>query len=372
VPFFTDVFTIETWEQAKARGFEVSGFPPPTPARGGYFKSTFERVKIGDVLLCYVKAPAKRWVGALRVESAWYLDDADRVWGVDDEGRARFPARFRVSPILTRDVEFGIPVEETVGVLSCLDERTWSGLFRRSLTPVPEEDGTRLLRLLELERDATPVRIPRKRVRPTVRRSLDSHASTADGDRADSQEAVEREGEQSPRPHLELLIKLIKLGKTLGCDVWVASDERGKSLGEFVVADHVLHEFPSIGLDPESRELVRTIDVLWIRGRGVAAAFEIETTTQIFSGILRMSDLVALQPNTSIDLYIVAPSERAKRVREQIARPTFEAFDPPLRKKCRYLSDSNLERLSDADPRLLRNLPPTVVRDYAEEIATAE
>lgn len=85
-----------------------------------------------------------------------------------------------------------------------------------------------------------------------------------------------------------------------------------------------------------------------------------------------MSDLVALQPNTTIDLYIVAPDERAKRVREQILRPTFEAFDPPLRKKCRYLSASNLNRLTEADPRLLKNVPPTVVRDYAEEIATAE
>jgi hypothetical protein len=85
-----------------------------------------------------------------------------------------------------------------------------------------------------------------------------------------------------------------------------------------------------------------------------------------------MSDLIALQPNTSIDLYIVAPDERAKRVRDQILRPTFEAFDPPLRKKCRYLSASNLDRLVASDARLLKNVAPIVVRDYAEEIPTAE
>src|SRR5204863_6297511 len=129
-----------------------------------------------------------------------------------------------------------------------------------------------------------------------------------------------------------------------------------------------LEEFPAIGLDPESKDLVRTIDVLWIRGRAVSAAFEVEATTSIYSGLLRMSDLVALQPNTSIDLYIVAPDERARRVRDQIIRPTFEQFAPPLREKCRYLSASSLDRLLDSDARLLRNVTPVVVRDYAEEV----
>ena len=60
---FTDVFTIETWEQAKSRGWKVTGFPPPTPTKGGYFETTFEIVKEGDIPCFYVKAPAKRWVG---------------------------------------------------------------------------------------------------------------------------------------------------------------------------------------------------------------------------------------------------------------------------------------------------------------------
>lgn len=211
--FFTDVFTVETWEQAKARDFTVSGFPPPTPTKGGYFDSTFRRVKAGDTLLCYVKAPAKRWVGALRVESAMYLDENDPVWGADDNGTARFPARFRVSPIIVRDVEMGVPVEETIGVISCLQEKKWSGLFRRSLTPVGDEDGQRLLRLLEVEREPRPVRLPRKRVRrptPLVEAVRDEGEAAAE---------ATAEPEAQPTPHLELVAKLVRLGKTLGCDV---------------------------------------------------------------------------------------------------------------------------------------------------------
>lgn len=363
--YFTDVFTIDTWEQAKARAFTVSGFPPPTVTRGGYFQTTFDRVKVGDVFLCYVKAPAKRWVGALRVESPMYLDHDDAVWGVSEDGLARFPARFNVSSIIALDVDVGLPIEDTIGVLDCLDSMNWSGLFRRSLTRVGGEDGNKLLQLLPVSRAPSVVRVPRKRppkspavVSSTVEASSEPEASQLD---------------EPPRgaQHLELVAKLIRLGKTLGCEVWVASDERGKSHKDLVFADHVLEDFPSIGLDPESKDLVRRIDVLWIRGRAVSAAFEVEATTSIYSGLLRMSDLVALQPNTSIDLYIVAPDDRANQVRVQISRPTFEAFDPPLRNKCRFLAASSLDRLVAADPRLLKSVPPTVVRDYAEVISPA-
>ncbi|HLG08505.1 MAG TPA: hypothetical protein VI409_07540, partial [Gaiellaceae bacterium] len=170
--FFTDIFTIETWEQARARDWTVSGFPAPTKTRGGYFQSTFDKVKPSDVLLCYVKAPAKRWVGALRVEERMHLDFEDDVWGKDEDGRARFPARFRTTPLTTLDVDVGVPVEETIGALTCLEADAWSGMFRRSLNAVPQEDGERLLEMLHEPRRAVPVRVPRKRVRPKPRSTV--------------------------------------------------------------------------------------------------------------------------------------------------------------------------------------------------------
>jgi hypothetical protein len=142
VGYFTDIFTTETWAAAGERDYAVSGFPAPTATRGGYFQSTFDAVKVGDLLACYVKAPAKRWVGALRVEGEMYVDESDAVWGYDEAGRVRFPARFHTSPILTLPVEEGLPVHETVGVLRCMNEKTWSGLFRRSLTRMPREVAT--------------------------------------------------------------------------------------------------------------------------------------------------------------------------------------------------------------------------------------
>ena len=49
--------------------------------------------------------------------------------------------------------------------------------------------------------------------------------------------------------------------------------------------------------DPVTNRTIELIDVLWLDGNSIEAAFEIESTTSIYSGILRMSDLLAQQPN---------------------------------------------------------------------------
>jgi hypothetical protein len=360
--YFTDVFTVETWTRAQERRWTVSGFPPPTTTRGGYFQSTFDAVKVGDLLVCYVKAPAQRWVGILSVESPMFFDQDDALWGHDADGNVLYPARFKTNPVLTRDVEQGVPVQETVGVLSCLDEKTWSGLFRRSLGRMPQEDGDRLKEMLAEPREPTPVRIPRKR----VTRSGTAALSTVVSSDVKVEEVVERK----PRLHTELIWKLIQLGKSIGCDVWVASDEKGKTWESERFADHLLSEFPSVGLSPEASEFVRTIDVLWIRGRRIEAAFEVEATTSVYSGLLRMSDLVALQPNVAFDLYIVAPDERGAKVRSEIRRPTFEVWDPPLRDRCRYLSATGLQDCIERTKPPVRpgSVQPSIVRDFAELI----
>jgi hypothetical protein len=365
VDYFTNVYTVETWDVARDRGHEVSGHPEPTATKGGYFESTFEAVKVDDVLVCYVVAPAKRWVGALRVESTWFLDFENAIWGHDEQGRARYPARFRTSPIIALPVEQGLPVEDTIGVLRCMREGSWSGIFRRSLARIPPEDGAKLLEMLAEPRESAPVRLPRRRPKKVA-----VAPEPEIGESVPEEAALEAVGGPPPTAHTELLWKLIRLGRALGCKVWVAPDERGKSFENESFAELVLSDFPEVGLDPESRDVVRSIDVLWIRGRVIVAAFEVEATTSVYSGLLRMSDLVALQPNTTIDLFIVAPDERAGKVRSEILRPTFESFDPPLRTRCRYLSASSLDAAMERTrPPLNKHLQPTVVREFAEEVS---
>ena len=49
--------------------------------------------------------------------------------------------------------------------------------------------------------------------------------------------------------------------------------------------------------DENTLDTIREIDVLWLKGRSMARAFEVEHTTAIYSGLLRMADLLELQPN---------------------------------------------------------------------------
>jgi hypothetical protein len=46
VAYWTDIFTLETWSQAAAREFRVTGFPPPTVGKGGYSVGMCERSRM--------------------------------------------------------------------------------------------------------------------------------------------------------------------------------------------------------------------------------------------------------------------------------------------------------------------------------------
>jgi hypothetical protein len=92
---------------------------------------------------------------------------------------------------------------------------------------------------------------------------------------------------------------------------------------------------------PHSRT-VELIDVLWLNGNAIVAAFEAESTTSIYSGLLRMADLLSMQPNLNTPLYLVAPDERRQKVFTEVNRPTFSRLSPPLVDVCRYVAFSTL------------------------------
>ena len=97
---------------------------------------------------------------------------------------------------------------------------------------------------------------------------------------------------------------------------------------------------------PENtRRIVQNIDVLWLTRNVIHRAFEVESTTSIYSGLLRLNDLVLAQPNNQIRLFIVAPSGRREKVFNQLIRPSFHA----LADQCEFLS---FEMVDDAVGRI--------------------
>ena len=81
-----------------------------------------------------------------------------------------------------------------------------------------------------------------------------------------------------------------------------------------------------------------------------------------------MSDLLALQPNLNIELYLVAPDERRNKVEQEILRPTFALREKPLAKECGFLSFSVLMEKVEGIRKLglASSLRPDFLRQTAE------
>jgi type II restriction enzyme len=94
-------------------------------------------------------------------------------------------------------------------------------------------------------------------------------------------------------------------------------------------------------------DAIRLIDVLWIEQSGeVSAAFEVEHTTSIYSGIVRMLDLaLGIDSGAARNFFLVAPNDRETEVRSQFARP---AFSRVSELNLRYLPYSELRDHRDA------------------------
>jgi hypothetical protein len=81
-----------------------------------------------------------------------------------------------------------------------------------------------------------------------------------------------------------------------------------------------------------------------------------------------MSDLLALQPNIEILLYLVAPDERAAKVEQEVLRPTFALRDLPLPEVCGFLPFSALVKKTATirEENLAASLSPDFLKGMAK------
>jgi len=173
--------------------------------------------------------------------------------------------------------------------------------------------------------------------------------ATRVAERAPAYEAAAPETVRPPRApgHTQVQVVLARLGRAAGCRVWIAANDHARAWDGETLGTLSLPRLPRLGLDEESERLVRLIDVVWISGRHrVAAAFEVERTTSVYSGLLRMADLAALAPNLSFPMYVVAPRARLPKVRRELARPSLQALG--LHRRCGFFSAESLVESADA------------------------
>ncbi len=248
---------------------------------------------------------------------------------------------------------------------------TWTGRVRSSLNRLDESDGTYLEQLIlgQAENGALyPVDESEWRRYLTHRvRRLDKVVSVSVPEGPDDEEApLPDEAETEVRESLRIQALIADIGTRMNMKIWVPRNDRSRVMAEMDdEAPPILDVLP-LNYDDTTLRTIEQIDVLWLKGRAIVRAFEVEHSTSIYSGILRMADLLALQPNMDIKLHIVAPYARRDKVFREIQRPVFSFLDRgPLAESCTYISYESLREL--AHERLLAHLSDRVLDEFAEE-----
>jgi len=153
---------------------------------------------------------------------------------------------------------------------------------------------------------------------------------------------------ESDRTHAEIQAWLRDLGLALGYNVWIAANDRGRLHAGVPLGQGCLEHLPDAIAVRPGADSIRLIDVLWLgENQHVAAAFEVEHSTSIYSGIVRMLDLALSggDLHAAAGLFLVAPDAREADVRAQLRRPAFSRVGDL---DFAYLPYAELEKHRDA------------------------
>jgi hypothetical protein len=331
-----------------------------------------ERVISGDMLICYMTR-LSRWIGALRVIDGPFIDDKPIFLSENDP----FVVRFRVRPLVWLEVEKAIPIHAEMiwnglSFTRGLEKGStaWTGKVRGSLVRLDDKDGKLLFDLLQKQSVGGEIYAlddedTRKLATHTVNRP-DKIVAVSVPDDSNQINDEKPEPEVTVRESIQIQALIAGIGDRMGLSIWLPRSDRGAVLTELRSnLNNLLDRLP-LNYDDTTLRTIEQIDVLWLRGRSIVRAFEVEHTTSVYSGILRMADLLALQPNMDIKLHIVAPSTKRDKVFSEIRRPVFSLLEKgPLADSCTYLSYDSLREL--ASDKHLAHLSDSVLDEYAEE-----
>jgi len=172
------------------------------------------------------------------------------------------------------------------------------------------------------------------------------------------------EKDSTLRESYKIQALLGKCGERLGFKVWIPKRDRAKVHQTWQAQSGVLLSNIPLSVNNTVIKTIQEIDVLWMKQQSIVRAFEVEHTTSIYSGLLRMADLLALLPNCDINLHIVAPGSRRGDVFNQIRRHVFACLErAPLSEICSFLSYSAIEQIQS---QMLEHSKHSIVEEYAE------
>lgn len=138
------------------------------------------------------------------------------------------------------------------------------------------------------------------------------------------QEVIDEQAEENL--HTEMQYHLLTIGNALGCDAISAVNDRSRCHAGKNFSSVSLPKFPDIGIDKNTNNTIALIDIVWFKKgtNTIVSAFEVEKSTSIYSGILRLTDLHYSFPDNNVTLFLVIPDSREKELIAQLNRPSIK------------------------------------------------
>jgi hypothetical protein len=369
--YYIDIFSPETYERFLNSDRAVGGFTENK-------KGQASALKPGDKLICYVTR-LSRWVGVLEVTGEMFVDETPRFTEESDPYVLRFP----VVPKAVLPLEKAVPILDdsswqNLSFTKSLskDSSRWTMMVRSSLRKMEDVDGAYLESLLVKQQEEGSVfpldeedrkKLKAPRVKTTDNREVVVSIPENESTVTHSQEAPA----PSQRESIQMQALLSEIGSRMGMKIWLPRGDKQRVLEHWKPAQGALIERLPLNYDEATLQTIENIDVLWIRGRSIVRAFEVEHTTSIYSGILRLADLMALQPNLNIKTHIVAPLDRREKVFNELTRPVFTYLEKgPLQESCSFMSYDSVKEL--AKEKRLEYMTEAVLEDFEEQAESSE
>lgn len=334
-----------------------------------------DELQPGDRLVPYVARIG--WVGVWTATSAARRDPETSAFGED------YPIVAEVKEDITLPLEqamrpSGLPSP------SALRQDDGTGapmpyLFQGSGTALPEDVGHELVTLLQQWGDAPEERklTPKQteyRAGERVKTPTGTVSIPPDDDPDEETDVSAPSGDTTVSEHTRAQESLLTLGRVMGFTPWVTPDDQSKVVDEAGTALADLPEVTTVlpeQFNDATNRTIRHIDVMWLQRSRIEAAFEVENSTSIYSGILRMADLLALQPNIDIRLYLVVPESRQDKALQELQRPVFVNMERPLPRSCRVLTYDALDELADLAAKVGGALRIDAIDQYAISVDDA-
>lgn len=153
--YWLDLFTVETWEEARVQEFRVTGFRERRWPQ-------VSKIRAGDRFVCYL-TQVGRFAGILEAVSDPYrdLEKARSIWRLQE-----FPCLVDTRAVIALDPLRAVPKGEIVPQLSI--GKKWGGIVRGSPVRLAERDGNCILDALRrAESVGKTYPLPTRRARRT-------------------------------------------------------------------------------------------------------------------------------------------------------------------------------------------------------------